>query len=75
METDTVGLLNGYLTTSIVAAELAVHWRTLKRWLVSGYGPPYVRVGRRIYYRRADVTHWLENQTAERARRPKRVRP
>lgn len=75
METDGVRLLDGYLTTSSVAAELGVHWRTLKRWITSDYGPPHVRVGRRIYYRRDDIALWLNSQTATRpGRHPKRAR-
>lgn len=33
--------------------------RTLERWLRDGVGPRYLRVGRTIRYRRADIDDWL----------------
>jgi len=39
--------------------ELALRWRvstrTLQRWRHAGLGPAYLRLGRRIIYRRVDV--------------------
>jgi Helix-turn-helix domain len=34
--------------------------RTLDRERADGLGCPYIRIGARILYRRADVDHWLD---------------
>lgn len=36
--------------------------RTLERWRRDGVGPRYLRVGRTIRYRRADVDAWLNGR-------------
>ena len=33
--------------------------RTLRRWRVLGEGPPYCRIGRKVYYRRGALQRWL----------------
>lgn len=53
-------LLDGYMPLSQAAAELGIHLRTLKRWRALRYGPTPVRVGKRLYYRRADLVSWLD---------------
>lgn len=50
------------LTTAELAAELKVSPRTLQRWRAEGSGPPMVRVGRGVRYRRRDVNAWLERR-------------
>lgn len=52
-------LLSGFAPITVVAAELGVHTRTLKRWKTLNYGPPAVRIGKRVFYRRADIASWL----------------
>jgi predicted DNA-binding transcriptional regulator AlpA len=37
--------------------------RTLEDWRYRRTGPPYMRVGGQIRYRRADVDAWLATQT------------
>ncbi len=37
--------------------------RTLERWRLTGEGPPFVRLGRRIAYRAEDVDSWLAGRT------------
>ena len=37
--------------------------RTLERWRSTGTGPPFVKVGRRVAYRRSDLERWLTQQT------------
>ena len=34
--------------------------QTLARWRCTGDGPPFLRVGRRIFYQAADVREWLQ---------------
>jgi excisionase family DNA binding protein len=51
------------LLCEIYAAKLlAVSSRTLQAWRRKEYGPPFVRVGRAIRYRQADVLEWIEAQ-------------
>jgi excisionase family DNA binding protein len=46
-----------------VAALLGVSLRTLRRWRIDlHYGPPAIRVGRFVKYRRGDVEQWIEEQ-------------
>jgi len=33
---------------------------TLRRWRAEGSGPPALRAGRTVRYRRADVDAWLQ---------------
>lgn len=50
--------------------------RTLARWRSTGKGPAFVKVGRRVFYRHADVEAWLQQQTRQRTGQstpPKRV--
>lgn len=39
-----------------------------KRW--NGTGPQYVKIGRRVYYRRSDVTDWVNGNMFKRTDRP-----
>jgi hypothetical protein len=49
---------------AIVATEegVPVAPRTLANWRWSGNGPPFVKVLRRVRYRRADVVAWARAQ-------------
>ncbi|TXI76866.1 MAG: DNA-binding protein [Flavobacteriales bacterium] len=55
--------MNAILLNTAEAAEvLRVAAITLHRWRNSGKGPPYVEMGRKVYYRRADLDRWIEEQ-------------
>ena len=42
------------------AAEyLCLSERTLERWRVSGDGPAFVKLGRRVAYRECDLIEWV----------------
>ncbi|CAL8981591.1 hypothetical protein RHODGE_RHODGE_02915 [Rhodoplanes serenus] len=45
---------------SRLAELLAISTRTLERWRVEGSGPAYLKAGRRVLYRSADVEQWLD---------------
>jgi len=47
-----------------LALELGVTVETLHRWEKLRFGPPCVRAGRKIYYRREAVQDWLMQQEA-----------
>ena len=68
-------LLNGWISRSDLAQELEVTEGTLRRWTAERWGPPCIRAGRKIFYRRSTVMEWLEDQEAadnHRARRGSR---
>jgi len=47
------------LTTQHAAKELKLSARTLERHRVTGTGPKFIRLGRRIFYRRDDLEAWI----------------
>ncbi|MFL6587209.1 MAG: helix-turn-helix transcriptional regulator [Luteimonas sp.] len=65
-------LLDGFLTIDEAAAELRVCAFTLKRWRAQRRGPKHVHIGRRVFYRVADLQAWIDEQV--KAAQTKRVR-
>ena len=53
-------ILSEWITRAELARELNVTQDTLARWAAAGIGPPLVKVGRRVLYRRSTVREWLE---------------
>lgn len=49
------------LTPRECAAYRRCSLRTLDRERAEGFGPRYVRIGTRIFYRRGDVDQWIES--------------
>ena len=41
-------------------AEYGQPRRTLQKWRVEGRGPRFLKVGRRVFYRRCDIEEWLQ---------------
>ena len=54
---------NLYLTTHEAAAYLRLSSRTLERHRVEGTGSRFVKLGRRVVYRRSDLDDWAASQT------------
>ena len=52
------------LTTFEAATRLRMSRQTLAKWRLAGFGPKFIRCGRKILYRREDLTRWLETRTA-----------
>lgn len=53
-------ILKSEYITSVEACELlAVSQRTLLRWHRLRKGPPQIKVGRKVYYRRQAISDWL----------------
>jgi excisionase family DNA binding protein len=51
------------LRTQREAAEvLRLSERTLERMRLTGLGPAYVKAGRRVLYRQADLEKWVASQ-------------
>ena len=57
------GTLEKYLTSAEVAEAFGVSEATLQRWRRTGFGPTYVRVGRRPRYPLESVEDWLADRT------------
>lgn len=51
---------DGLLTEAQAADFLNLSIRTLQAWRVRGGGPLFVRLGRSVRYRRADIQSWLD---------------
>ena len=45
------------------AVELNLSPKTLQAWRVSGYGPRFVKLGRRVFYRASDLKNFIEKNT------------
>jgi predicted DNA-binding transcriptional regulator AlpA len=52
-----------YLTQREVAEHLRLSERTLERHRVAGTGPAFVKLGRRVVYRREDIERWADART------------
>ena len=52
---------NDLMTTEETALYVRLSPRTLERYRVTGQGPTYLKNGRRVLYRQADLDQWLEN--------------
>jgi hypothetical protein len=61
--------LSGYIPQADLAAELKVHTRTLRRWEAERVGPLRTKIGKKIYYSRAAIEHWLLDRTSRPCRR------
>jgi hypothetical protein len=61
------GLLTGWLDRTDLARELTLSVDTLQRWETRRFGPPCVRVGRKVLYRMEAVRDWLCEQEARKA--------
>lgn len=43
-----------------LAKDMNVHLKTLARWAAINYGPPRLKIGKQVFYRRSAVLKWLE---------------
>ncbi|NCP11695.1 MAG: helix-turn-helix domain-containing protein [Sphingomonadales bacterium] len=50
------------LDTKATADRLGLKPCTLEGWRVTGEGPQFVKLGRRVVYRPADIDAWIEGQ-------------
>ena len=49
------------LDRETAAAVLSVEPRTLDDWRQKRIGPPWVKIGGRIFYRRSSILRWIEH--------------
>ena len=52
--------LQNLMTANTTAEMLCVTNNTLAKWRISGGGPKFITIGRRIAYDPADVTEWVD---------------
>ncbi|ARJ65053.1 hypothetical protein WV31_04935 [Magnetospirillum sp. ME-1] len=55
--------MSTYLTQREAAEALRLSERTLERHRLTGTGPRFVKAGRRVLYRPADIEAWAEANT------------
>lgn len=67
-DTPNPGLLSGWITRKALADALHLTVDTLGRWEARRFGPPCVRAGRMVLYRRRAVQDWLATQEMPRAK-------
>lgn len=68
-DTTAPALLAGWISRGELARELGISVDTLGRWEARRIGPPCVRAGRKVLYRRSAVQDWLQAQEMPRAKR------
>ena len=52
--------LDIYLDARQAAGLLGLSINTLAKWRLSGVGPKYLKLGRRVAYRQSDIAAWLD---------------
>jgi predicted DNA-binding transcriptional regulator AlpA len=57
--------MSDLLTQHDAAKRLLLSQRTLERWRVSGTGPRYVKLNRRVAYREADLESWITSRVVQ----------
>jgi predicted DNA-binding transcriptional regulator AlpA len=53
----------GLISPEELAQLLELQPETLSNWRANYKGPPYLHIGRKVYYRRSDVDAWLVSIT------------
>ena len=67
-ETASAALLSGWISRKHLADALCLTVDTLGRWEARRFGPPCVRAGRMVLFRRRVVQDWLGAQEMPRAK-------
>ena len=58
-------ILPGHTHESEVAIECKLKPRTLRLWRQRGKGPPFVKIGRNIFYNDESRAAWLKSQEVQ----------
>jgi hypothetical protein len=72
--TEPLSLLSDWISREHLAEDLMLTPDTLSRWEARREGPPCMRIGRKVFYRRNSVEQWLLNREQSRAPRQRRSR-
>lgn len=57
----TAAVLDDYMTREQLAVEIGLQPKTLAKWANMRKGPPLVKVGRKVFYRKDAVQAWLKS--------------
>jgi hypothetical protein len=68
-------LLENHLPEEEAAAGIGKTPRTLQSWRQQGIGPPYVKIGKTVYYERSALLGWLKAQQVVPVRLRRRAQP
>ena len=55
-------LLEGYLLEPELCEELKITLRTARGWRKKGYGPPFLKLGRKVAYSIEATDAWMKSQ-------------
>lgn len=55
------GILDEWVSQPDLAAEMEISPDTLRKWRLQRKGPPAIKVGARVFYRRESVREWLRS--------------
>ena len=55
----------GYLPEATIAKQFKVQPQALRVWRRQGKGPPFIKVGRHIFYRAESLAAWLRSQEVQ----------
>ncbi|MEP6862945.1 MAG: helix-turn-helix domain-containing protein [Deltaproteobacteria bacterium] len=55
-----------FIDEKYLCAELGISSVTATKWRAKAEGPPFIKVGRLVRYRRTDVELWLDSRTVGR---------
>lgn len=55
-------VFSGWMSREELATELGVQPKTLAKWQNQRIGPPLVKIGRKVWYRKEAVQEWLRKQ-------------
>jgi hypothetical protein len=53
---------DAYLRSSELVAYLHIGNSTPAKWRLTGFGPPYIKAGRTVLYRKHDVDEWAASR-------------
>ncbi len=69
-----MGVLDDFIEKRDLAAQLGNSARTLDRWETRRLGPPRIKVGKKILYRKQSVIEWLASRERKEHKRCARGR-
>ena len=52
-----------FVSAKEAARILGVHPNTLCKWRISGKGPAFIKIGRRVRYRMTEISTWMSERT------------
>lgn len=69
-----MALRDDYLSKQDAAEQLGVSERTLNRWWSERIGPPRIKLGRAVYYRKDSLRDWINRNEEQPVREPQSAR-